>query len=453
MVLEHGDKYMKPSKFNFELIHDSNLLIFNCKTCGFAKLDGETISQYRKLTRCSQYIQENSELSSLVKELSRGGFLVEDDENELETLRILEMISRYRTNAIDLTIAPTLDCNLNCIYCYEMKQKAPRMMNKEVAKKLIDFLDKKLVGTENLHVVWYGGEPLLAPKVIFNLSKSFTKLCDKHECSYFTTIVSNCYLLDKPLAEKLKEDCRIESVQVTIDGPQEVHDKRRPLRSGKGSFEKIVENLKEVCDIIKVVIRVNIDMRNIPYISQLLDFLSDEGFMRRCQLSFGRIHPYTDACKSVSGYCYTDEMYSKKEVELYKMALSKGFEVKKYPIPVQSYCGAVSLNSFIVDPEGNFYKCWGTLSDETEIVGSLDQPEFYSKKFFKWMSWNPFEFEECRKCNIFPICKGGCPYRGFKEGRTAHCLEWKYNLIEMLKLFYLSQLMHPEQWAERGALP
>jgi len=69
------------------------------------------------------------------------------------------------------------------------------------------------------------------------------------------------------------------------------------------------------------------------------------------------------------------------------------------------------------------------------------------------MSWNPFEFEECRKCNIFPICKGGCPYMGFRENRTAHCLEWKYNLIEMLKLFYLSQLMHPKQGAEREASP
>ena len=444
---------MKFSKFNFELGHDDDLLIFNCKTCGFAKLDGETISQYKELMRCPRNIQENSELSSLVKELSRGGFLVEDDEDELETLRILEMMSRFSTEALGLTIAPTLDCNFSCIYCYEMKQKASKMMSEEVAKRLTSSLDKRLTGTRSLHVTWYGGEPLLATKVIFNLSESFMKLCDKHECSYFTDIVSNCYLLDKLLAEKLKEDCRIESVQATIDGPQEVHDKRRPLRSGKGSFKRIVENLKEICDIIRVSIRVNVDTQNMAYMPQLLDFLSDEGLKERCLLYFARTAPYTDACKSVSEYCYTDEMYSRKEVELYEMALSKGFEMFSYPTPVGSYCGAVSRSSFIVDPEGNFYKCWNTVGDETEIVGSLEQPEVYSKKFLRWLSWNPFEFEECRKCNIFPICKGGCPYMGLKENRTAHCLEWKYNLLEMLKLFYLSRLMHPKQGTEREASP
>ena len=144
-------------------------------------------------------------------------------------------------------------------------------------------------------------------------------------------------------------------------------------------------------------------------------------------------------------------MYSKKEVELCKMALSKGFRVGKYPTPIRSYCGAVSLNSFIIDPEGNFHKCWNTIGDETEIVGSLDQPEIYSKELLRWLSWDPFEFEECRECNVFPICKGGCPYRGLRENRTAHCQNWKYNLIEMLKLFYLSQLMHSSENAQNSS--
>lgn len=440
---------MKPSKFNFELSHGNDLLIFNCRTCGLAKLDGETISQYRELMKCSQNNQEDSELSSLVKELSKGEFLIEDDEDELETLRILEMMSRFSTDNLNLTIAPTLDCNFNCVYCYEMKQEAPKTMNKEVAKKLVDFLDKKLVSTEFLHVTWYGGEPLLATEMISNLSESFIELCDKHECSYSTDLVSNCHLLDKLLAEKLKEDCRIESVQPTIDGPKEIHDKRRPLRNGKGSFERIIGNLKEICDIIRVNIRVNVDTQNIAYMLQLLDFLSDEGLKEKCSLYFARTDSPTEACKSVSEYCYTNEMYSRKEVELYKMALSKGFEMGKYPRPIWSYCGAVSSNSFIVDPEGNFHKCWNTIGNKTETVGSLDQPEAYSQKLLQWLSWNPFEFEQCRKCNIFPICKGGCPYRWLKENRTPHCDGWKYNLLEMLKLFYLSRLMYPE----KGVLP
>jgi uncharacterized protein len=443
---------MKPSRFNFELVHGNDVLIFNCRTCGLAKLDGETILQYKELMKSPQSIPDDSGLSKLAEELSRGKFLVEDGENELENLKVMEMASRFNTDTLGLTIVPTLDCNFNCIYCYEMKQEAPKPMSEEIAKKLVHFLDKKLISTRSFRVAWYGGEPLLATKRIFNLSKSFIELCDKHECSYAADIISNCYLLKKSLAKKLKEDCRIMSVQATLDGPQKIHNKRRPLRSGEGSFRRITENLKEICDSMSVNIRVNVDTQNIEYIPQLLDFLSEEGLKETCGIYFARTDAYTEACKSVSKYCYTDEMYSEKEVGLYKMALSRNFKMIKYPRPLGSYCGAVSLNSFIVDPDGNFHKCWNTVGDEREIVGNLDQPEIYSQKLFRWLSWDSSEFEECRECTVFPICKGGCPYRWLKENKKTHCEGWKYNLLEMLKLFYLSHLMNVKEEAEKNGL-
>jgi radical SAM protein with 4Fe4S-binding SPASM domain len=85
------------------------------------------------------------------------------------------------------------------------------------------------------------------------------------------------------------------------------------------------------------------------------------------------------------------------------------------------------------------------VGDDREIVSSLGQAEANAPKMRRWLSWNPYDFEECTKCNIFPICKGGCPYKGFEENRTSHCDSWKYNLIEMLKIYYLSRLMHKSE--------
>ena len=428
---------MKSSRFNFELTADGAVLVFNCRTCGLAKLTGETVSQYRTLMKSPQSAND-SELSQLAAELAKGGFLIDDSEDELEHLKTMEMIARFSTESMNLTIAPTLGCNLDCIYCYEQKPKISPVMGDNVIENLLNFVEKKLISSRWLRVSWYGGEPLLTKKVVINLSESLIECCDQHECTYVAGMVSNCYLLDRALAEELKERCRIESVQATIDGPQKIHDERKPLKNGKGTFERIIGNLKEMCDIFKVSIRVNLDQQNAAHIPELMDVLSDEGLKEPCNLYFAQTYPHTEACKSVSDYCYTDEMYSKKEVELYKMAHSKGFRIVKYPGPMLGYCIAVSLNSFIVDPQGNLYKCWNTIGNEKEVIGTLDQPQSYSPSFFRWLSWDPYDFEQCMQCTIFPICKGGCPYKGFEGDRTPHCDIWKYNLIEMLKLFYLS---------------
>lgn len=52
-------------------------------------------------------------------------------------------------------------------------------------------------------------------------------------------------------------------VQITLDGLQEHHDSRRHLRDGRGTFDKIVENLRLFEEYaIRVDIRMNVDNEN-----------------------------------------------------------------------------------------------------------------------------------------------------------------------------------------------
>jgi len=54
--------------------------------------------------------------------------------------------------------------------------------------------------------------------------------------------------------------------------------------------------------------------------------------------------------------------------------------------------------------------------------------------------------KECRECQILPICMGGCPYIALKEGMKdkGECIDWKYNLKEMLSLYYLKKKRREE---------
>ena len=51
------------------------------------------------------------------------------------------------------------------------------------------------------------------------------------------------------------------------------------------------------------------------------------------------------------------------------------------------------------------------------------------------MLWSPFDFDKYQKCNILPICMGGCPYEGQKSGKPDF-EKWIYNLIDTLKFTY-----------------
>ena len=116
-------------------------------------------------------------------------------------------------------------------------------MSNETENSIINYLKKQITehGLESLSLTWYGGEPLLEKNRIKSLGTKINKL----GLTFFDNdIVTNGYLLNKENF-KLLEDVGITNVQVTLDGLQETHDKRRPLKNGKGTFLKIIKNLDD----------------------------------------------------------------------------------------------------------------------------------------------------------------------------------------------------------------
>jgi uncharacterized protein len=70
------------------------------------------------------------------------------------------------------------------------------------------------------------------------------------------------------------KNLRLSFIQITLDGPQDVHDKRRPLKSGQGTFEKILTNIEENIDIMpNVSLRINVDKENVSRVNEILDEL------------------------------------------------------------------------------------------------------------------------------------------------------------------------------------
>jgi uncharacterized protein len=60
----------------------------------------------------------------------------------------------------NLTFIVTDDCNFNCSYCFQKKEK--KTINNATIKTAVDFFYPFLKGNDHIYIGFYGGEPLLA---------------------------------------------------------------------------------------------------------------------------------------------------------------------------------------------------------------------------------------------------------------------------------------------------
>jgi uncharacterized protein len=438
----------KASRYNhFVPTDDGNVLAFNALACGLAQMDRQSYETYQKVSNgeITDYSQIPTELFDKLKE---GNFLIPDTRDEIRRIKANHYMARFSHRGLGLTIIPTLECNFACDYCYEPDNPdAARVsdrenMREEVQDSLARIAKSTLSQGTKLGVTWYGGEPLLALEVIESLTERLIRACEERQAEYRAAIITNGYLFTPEVSRRLM-DLRVSSAQITIDGPEEVHNARRPL-IGKGpTYRTITENLKKLPEDIPftVSIRVNVDERNQAYIPSLLQDLKKLGLHDRKNISmyFGRVAAYSCACRDVIEHCMVTKEFAVRELEFYQEAMKLGFAIRSYPGNLIGSCGAVGTGGFVVEPDGTLQSCWTLVGRKDkrvgEMVGSTIQ---FNDNRDKWLSWSPFDKKGCVDCSILPLCMGGCPYEclfrtELPVQNKSTCAPWKYNLEEMMK--------------------
>jgi len=437
---------MKASQYNkFFDSEEGTKLAYNCVSSGFATLTEKKYRQVQEMLASPDTYRFNTKAKKELREkLLQGGFLLQDGMDELDILKVRNRSVRFDPRQFTLTVLTTLNCNFRCTYCYEARKNIT--MNAETEKALIEFARKKCENADSFATSWYGGEPLLRMDAIARLREEFGNICEANGLKYFPGgIVTNGYLLTRSVGEKLR-DMGIETAQVTLDGPKDVHDRRRLLPNGKGTFDRIMENLCQVVDCMKMIsIRVNTDKTNADRAVEVLDAIEERGLKGKVSVYFAKVMSNTAACANIAGSCLVGQEYADLELQLTRQALAKGFNVTKYPRTKYHYCQADHVNSFVVGPDGYLYKCWSDPGNIEEAVGHISDAAKYQEKkknAFKWLAWDVFEKEECRECDLLPVCLGGCPYMGLRANSHTKgaCDDWKFNLLDMLKLYYTGRI-------------
>jgi uncharacterized protein len=374
-------------------------------------------------------------LSELRDELIRLRFVVDSDTDELALVVNRKNAGIKDTNRLDVILMPNLNCNFACPYCYEQHDPAKKM-SAEVRDGLTRWLGKTIPNHKVVLLNWFGGEPLLSPDDILSITAFVREKCQAEGIRLLTNITTNGYLFT---AEIIRNLIALEmlSYQITVDGPPEVHNQTRILRSGKGTFDRVHSNILALAradNRVKVSLRVNYNHNNLYQIPELLQLFPGD-IRPQLRVVFEPIFgdPALSATRNIDG-----NEISRAITEHYDLAGSLGYDVRLGGLGVGKlvYCYAERENQYIVDFKGDVFKCSVTEFASSNRVGTINATGDFVRDESKWADWfglPPID-QKCQECTFLPLCMGGCRKDRIQSGATgSYCSLVPTNTSHALK--------------------
>ena len=417
---------------------EGDYLLFNCRTQALIR-----ISQAFKSELEAFVSGENADYGQVKQNLvalKNNGIIVENEQEEQAKLDDFFRQLKYESCGLsfEATILTTYSCNFKCVYCFEESVKENIFLDQETSNLIVKWLIKKASERKlkRIHLVFYGGEPLLNPAPIYQISQQLSKWSEKEGIKFGFSIITNGSLLSPELVDKLVT-FGLKEIRVTIDGDKEAHDLKRPFKDGSGSFDTIINNIKDVIAKVNIGIAGNFDRESFASISRLLDYLEKEELLYR--LSSFRFAPIVPRlgpknnprsielaeCSAFIGKegLFRETISLKKELIRRGLETHIGLAINACPLFMQD--AGVSI-----DPKGVIYKCNSLLGYPEFSVGDVRQPDYNDnfKIFLDLEAWKKCPLD----CSYVPMCQGGCRFFSYVENGNFRDLSCKRDYFERI---------------------
>lgn len=367
---------------------------------------------------------------NLYKELTDNFFIIPNSYNEYDIIAYVKQKMLYDSSMYQVVVNTTLDCNLNCWYCYEKRIVGSRLTKDviEAIKKNIE-LEYHRQPYNTLKVSFFGGEPFLdfaGIQEILLFAKDFAERIGLHLIADFTT---NATLLTAQEIDFLKDyNCHF---QITLDGDRKIHNTIKRDRSGScDTYQKTIDALNLINSRIPnhwLAVRINFDNRTLHKIDEII---ADLAFLDRTK------------CFVILKKVWQVET-RKVDTALLQEAIQKFFDNKflldYYIMPKGCVCFAERLRQTLFNYDGKIFKCTtiSTFNDENAL-GELDMEtgniQWDMGKMSQWMK--DAQPEYCRQCKWYPVCLGICNKQLIAYNNEKICTFDAMNLTRKEYLMY-----------------
>lgn len=342
--------------------------------------------------------------------LAAHGFLAEDPEAEKrEMLDFLAELARM-DKVFKAIVVLNLDCNLACTYCFEGQRKGKHYLSDQTAEQLLTFIREfALPGRNEVNVTFYGGEPLLSLERMASLAGKIGALAAAAGIPFSFSLITNGTLLTRKNVNKLRP-LGLRSACVTLDGPRSTHDDARPFRSGSGSYDGILGNLRDVHDLVDLKIGGNYQRENYREFPRLLDDLAAEG-LTPAVVSHVKFDPVVREREGIAPPDFHGGCTTLNEPWLYEASVFLREEILRRGYRTSRIMPAICMIDFpgqiVIDYDGAIYKCSGLIGRRQFQVGDLEQGLTDVRRTHDLDAWKN---ETCLCCSYLPLCFGGCRY-------------------------------------------
>lgn len=440
---------LRSSRYNFCVPISGGGILYNARTGASVRLAGaDVIAVADMLCGPPPGLGLRDLPRSLVIDLRRGGFLVDEAFDELAAIREQYWVARGRTPMV-LTLTTTQDCNLGCYYCYESRSGAA--LNAHDIPAIIDWVRERLSASakDSVHVDWYGGEPLLNPDFLELASAALQGLCAEVGVSYSASIISNGTSWPDDLPAFVARH-RIRQVQISFDGLKDHHDKRRRYRRGRSpepgvsSFEQAVAVVDQLLDVVRVDVRFNTDRGNHTDLEGFIGFSRARGWFDRpfpCVFQLARISDYSERSDFLGRTKLSEEEFEavreRARALVPEATLDETTSRSTYPLPRTSVCAALAKDSIVIGADGNHYRCGLQVGEQNRPVAirGSDERMQPGPDAGWWEDFDPTLQPNCSRCSFLPICWGGCPKKhleGDQKSLHEQSLFWRTALPQKI---------------------
>lgn len=354
-------------------------------------------------------------VSDAIDELAQKRFIVPAEEDQASTFQAKFDKQRRNPARIFPLLAVTSGCNIACTYCYEAGVTS-KTMSEDVVDGCIKWIERRVVqdGIRGVYPGLFGGEPLMMPRLLFSIMDKFNVLKARYGFAGEFYCSSNGLLLTEQLAEDLA-DRGLTQIQISLDGPESVHDKRRVGHKGQATFQRSLKAIHVALQHIKnVTVKVNFDRQNRALMPELYDLIVSEGWQDRVDIKLEAIaYQFPDSKVAHSSRFPIPP----ESVELADAYTELMLEARRRGIRVSSDtahttpCMFSSEHGVLIGPEGEIYKCISFVGRKEYAVGSVFADDYDRANYDDQM--NAFKrLEECyaEECSYIPVCGGGCAY-------------------------------------------
>lgn len=407
-------------------VHVVDMLVYEILDCypelGCPDIERKLQNKYPK-EKIREGLEEIKQLESM------GQLFSKDIYNDLTAFRLREDIVK----ALCLHVAH--DCNIRCEYCFASQgdfNSGRMLMDREVARKAVDFLIKHSGKRKNIEIDFFGGEPLLNFTVVKETVDYGNRAASDAGKNLKFTITTNAILLDEKIIDYINKN--MFNVVLSLDGNRETNDRMRHFDDGSGTYDIVSENIKSF----------------IAKRGEKSYFV--RGTFTRYNANFSKdvIHLADMGCKSLSVEPVVSEKeksYSIRKEDLAnilseydilfnecieRMGTDREFDFYHFKINLDqgpcaikrlSGCGA-GYQYLAVTPEGDLYPCHQFVGDSGFIIGNVFDGIINADIPKTFKAAHVYSKPGCRDCWAKFYCSGGCHANSYKlMGDINSCYE------------------------------